>query len=168
MLNQTTRYVLSVLCYLASRGPDRAPARRVAAETGTPANYVAKILGTLAKRGVVVPEEGWGGGYALAPGAAEVRLDEMLVLFDDQPGPVECPFPEPICGCRVAREHRPATAAAVRHLGPAAVGKVACPYGAECVNPIPCPLQAHWGKVREGFWGFSGTRVGDLAERVAG
>ena len=162
MLNQTTRYVLSVLCHLASRGPDRVPARQIAAETGTPANYVAKILGTLAKRGVVVAEKGWGGGYALAPGSAEVPLGEILVLFDDQPGPVECPFPEPICACRVAREDGPATAAAVHRLGPAAIGKVACPYGAECTNPIPCPLQAHWGKVREGYHELSTTRVGDL------
>ena len=100
MLNQTTRYVLSVLCYLANQGEDRVPARKIAADTGTPANYVAKILGTLSKRGVVDAEKGWGGGYALAPRAHEVPLEDLLVLFDDRPGPVECPFPEPICGCR--------------------------------------------------------------------
>jgi Rrf2 family protein len=168
MLNQTTRYVLSVLCYLANRGEDRVPARRIAADTATPANYVAKILGTLSKHGVVVAEKGWGGGYALAPRANEVPLEELLALFDDQPGPVECPFPEPICGCRVAQGHGDARVAAAR--GSSSGGRaVRCPYGAvECANPVPCPLQAHWGKVREGFWGLSGTRVGDLAERVAG
>ena len=162
MLNQTTRYVLSVLCYLANRGEERVPARRIAAEPGTPANYVAKILGTLSKRGVVLAEKGWGGGYALAATATEVPLGDLLVLFDADPGPVECPFPEPICGCRVA--HDRAAGAAPPH-GPSLGGAVVCPYGAmECANPVPCPLQAHWGKVREGFEKLSTTRVGDLAE----
>jgi Rrf2 family protein len=170
MLNQTTRYVLSVLCYLANRGQDMTPSRQIAAETATPANYVAKILGTLSKRGVVVAEKGWGGGYALAPRASEVPLDELLALFDDHPGPVECPFPEPICGCGVAHARAADTRRSAGVLGVAAGGRaVRCPYGAvECVNPVPCPLQAHWGRVREGYWGLSGTRVGDLAERVAG
>ncbi|MCU0282050.1 MAG: Rrf2 family transcriptional regulator [Acidimicrobiia bacterium] len=163
MLNQTTRYVLSVLCYLAKRRQDLVPAHQVAADTGTPPNYVAKILGTLSKRGVVVAEKGWGGGYALAPSATEVPLGDLLLLFDADPGPVECPFPEPICGCQVARA-RSAHARDPR-LGKGPNAEVVCPYGAvACTNPVPCPLQAHWGKVREGFQKLSTTRVGDLAE----
>jgi len=162
MLNQTTRYVLSVLCYLATRRQDLVPAHQIAAATGTPSNYVAKILGTLSKRGVVVAEKGWGGGYALAATATEVPLGDLLVLFDADSGPIECPFPEPICGCRVARDR--AAGAVVPH-GAGLGAAVVCPYGAmECTNPVPCPLQAHWGKVREGFQKLSTTRVGDLAE----
>ena len=149
MLNQTTRYVLSVLCYLATRRQELVPAHQIAAATGTPSNYVAKILGTLSKRGVVVAEKGWGGGYALAPSATEVPLGDLLVLFDADPGPVECPFPEPICGCRVA--HDRATGAAVVPHGAGPGGRSSAPtVAAECTNPVPCPLQAHWGKVRGG------------------
>lgn len=161
MLNQTTRYVLSVLCYLATRRQDLVPAHQIAAATGTPPNYVAKILGTLSKRGVVVAEKGWGGGYALAARATEVPLGDLLVLFDEHPGPAECPFPEPICGCRVAHDH--AAGVGVPPHRPFLEGAVVCPYGAvECVIPVPCPLQAHWGKVREGFQKLSTTRVGEL------
>ncbi|MBN2112816.1 MAG: Rrf2 family transcriptional regulator [Acidimicrobiia bacterium] len=167
MLSQTSRYVLSVLCYLANRGQEPVPAHRIAAETGAPANYVAKILGTLSRRGVVRGEKGWGGGYALGPRAAEVPLGDLLALFDDHPGPVDCPFSAPICGCRVALTQgrigrggrRPA-----RHAGE----KVACPYGTgECINPVPCPLQGHWARVRDGYQGLAGARVGDLSGRVA-
>lgn len=167
MLNQTTRYVLSVLCYLATRRQDLVPAHQVASATGTPPNYVAKILGTLSKRGVVVAEKGWGGGYALAATATEVPLGDLLALFDEHPGPVECPFPEPICGCRVAHDHAAATGVAPHGVSPG--GAIVCPYGGvECINPVPCPLQAHWGKVREGYLKLSTTRVGELTEVAIG
>jgi Rrf2 family nitric oxide-sensitive transcriptional repressor len=167
MLNQTTRYVLSVLCYLATRRKELVPAHQIAAATGTPHNYVAKILGTLSKRGVVVAEKGWGGGYALAPKATEVPLGDLLILFDEHPGPVECPFPEPICGCRLAHDHAGGTGVSSHGVRPG--GAVVCPYGAvECLNPVPCPLQAHWGKVREGYQKLSTTRVGELTEVAIG
>ena len=167
MLNQTTRYVLSVLCYLATRRQDLVPAHQIAAATGTPPNYVAKILGTLSRRGVVVAEKGWGGGYALAPRATEVPLGDLLILFDEHPGPVECPFPEPICGCRLAHDQAGGTSASSHGVSPG--GAVVCPYGAvECLNPVPCPLQAHWGKVREGYQKLSTTRVGELTEVAIG
>ncbi|MBM3696644.1 MAG: Rrf2 family transcriptional regulator [Actinobacteria bacterium] len=167
MLNQTTRYVLSVLCYLATRREDLVPARRIAADTTTPANYVGKILGTLSKQGIVVAEKGWGGGYALGPKASQVPVGDLLRLFDEHPGPVECPFPDPICGCRVARER--VASPAPRPHGMTGDGEVICPYGApECLNPVPCPLQAHWGRVREGYRALAETRVADLTERVAG
>jgi hypothetical protein len=129
---------------------------------------VAKILATLSRNGIVVAEKGWGGGYTLGYRATEAPLGDVLALFEDHPGPVECPFPEPICGCRVAHGRSAAgESAGLREAG-YGVG-VACPYGAvDCVNPVPCPLQAHWGKVRQGFAALATTRVGDLAERGVG
>ena len=116
---------------------------------------------------VVVAEKGWGGGYALAATATEVPLGDLLALFDEHPGPVECPFPEPICGCRVAHDHAAATGVAPHGVSPG--GAIVCPYGGvECINPVPCPLQAHWGKVREGYLKLSTTRVGELTEVAIG
>ena len=70
MLSQTSRYASSLLCYLARHGDERAPAHQIAVDTGTPANYTAKILAALRKGGVVEGEKGWAGGYALRPRAA--------------------------------------------------------------------------------------------------
>ncbi|MBK7702550.1 MAG: Rrf2 family transcriptional regulator [bacterium] len=40
-------------------------ARRVAAATGIPVNYLSKILNQLRKAGLVESRKGWGGGFQL-------------------------------------------------------------------------------------------------------
>ena len=67
MLNQTSRYALSILCYLARHGEERVPAHQIAADTATPANYVAKILAILRKDGLVEAREGLGRRVCPAP-----------------------------------------------------------------------------------------------------
>lgn len=165
MINQTSRYALSLLCYLARHGDRRIPARRIALDTGTPANYVAKILAALCKGGVVEGEKGWGGGYALRPRAAEVSFGEVMALFEEKVGPVSCPFIRPECGCPLA--HRGEERAPVRHPA-GGTGAMTCPFGGGCVVSRPCPLHGHWAKVREGFWGVAGTRLGELIGGVVG
>lgn len=164
MLNQTSRYALSILGYLARRGEERVPAHQIAADTGTPANYVAKILAALRKEGVVEAEKGWGGGYALRARAGEIPLGRVMGLFEEEAGPVSCPFVQPQCGCRLARHGE------VRvPFRPHTAGALACPYGAEqCTVTRPCPLHRHWARVREGYWGLAETRIGELAGRNAG
>jgi len=193
MLNQTSRYALSLLCYLARHGEERVPAHQIALDTGTPANYVAKILGALSKGGVVEGEKGWGGGYALRPRAGDISVGEVMAFFEDKIGPVACPFVQPECGCYLVLHseervpvprpgHEAATAGCPvgqavgesRAGEPAAlpgdrVDAVLCPYGAaECVVSQPCPLHGHWASIREGFWGLAETRIGDLVGRAVG
>jgi len=159
MLSQTSRYALSLLCYLAKHGDERVPAHQIAVDTGTPPNYVAKILAALRKGGVVEGEKGWGGGYALRPRAGEISVGDVMALFEDKVGPVNCPFVQPECGCYLAGHSEERVA--VRHSAGVA-GKVACPFGGECTVSRPCPLHEHWARVREGFWGLAETRIGEL------
>ncbi len=180
MLNQTTRYVLGILSYLARRGQDRVPAHQIAADTNTPANYVAKILGILHKQGVVDAEKGWGGGFALHVPVGDLSLGELLDYFGESAEPSPCPFVEPQCGCPMARRHEPR--AALRDLvsvtrdravdtagGGSSRDETVCPFGLpECAVALPCPLHAHWAKVREGFWGMAATPVSELIGRLAG
>ena len=56
--------------------------RVVAEETEIPANYLSKLLLTLRNAGILEATRGSGGGYRLLRPAAEVRLIEIVEIFD--------------------------------------------------------------------------------------
>jgi Rrf2 family protein len=165
MLNQTSRYVLSVMCSLARHGSERVPAHQIARETDTPANYVAKILGVLRRQGVVDAEKGWGGGFTLRSPSQPLALGELLGFFGERVEVDACPFVEPQCGCPLARSHPDLSVAGWSAAGSGVPGPdgVICPFGAsECLAAAPCPLHAHWAKVREGLHALASTPVAEL------
>lgn len=63
-----------------------------------PANYLAKILLTLKNAGLLGTARGSGGGYWLARPADQIRLMEVVQLFDSIADPVPCLLgTNPIC-----------------------------------------------------------------------
>lgn len=83
MLSTTTEHALRALVYLA-READRPSAlgRDIAAQAHIPANYLSKILWTLRNAGLLETARGLGGGYRLARPAEDIRLIEVLRLFE--------------------------------------------------------------------------------------
>ena len=82
MLTTTSEHALRALTYLA-RIPDGASmlGRELAVQAGIPANYLSKILWTLGTAGIIDATRG-SGGYRLKRSAAEIRLFEVVDLFD--------------------------------------------------------------------------------------
>lgn len=90
MLSQTTEYALRAMSCLAYE-PDRlTPTPELAKLTKVPANYLAKVLQSLAQADLIVGRRGVGGGYRLAKSATEITLLDVVNAID----PVE-----PINGC---------------------------------------------------------------------
>ncbi len=54
----------------------------LAASTGVPPNYLAKILWTLGNAGIIDATRGSGGGYRLRRSPSEICLREVVDLFD--------------------------------------------------------------------------------------
>lgn len=100
MVNQTTRYALQILGYLARSDATLVPHEQIARDVGLPANYLSKILNQLRKSGIVESRKGWGGGSRLVPGAAERPLVDVVRVFEgDRPtGIPSCIFGLPECG----------------------------------------------------------------------
>lgn len=64
--------------------------RELAEQADIPANYLSKILWTLGNAGIIDATRGSGGGYRLKRNAAEVRLFEVVELFDRDRTGVAC------------------------------------------------------------------------------
>lgn len=83
MLTQGVGYAAQALAVLAQRPELPRLVKDVAVEAGVPAPYLAKIVQTLAKRGLVLTQRGVGGGATLARPPSEITLYEICEALDD-------------------------------------------------------------------------------------
>ena len=100
MVNQTTRYALHILGYLARSGDALVSGEQIAQDIGVPANYLSKILNQLRKSGIVESKKGWGGGFRLQADAGQRPLLDIVRVFegDKSLGIPACIFGLPECG----------------------------------------------------------------------
>lgn len=73
-LSQTTGYAIKALGCLTAPGVSGQYIADVARCTGVPRAYLAKIINSLARQGLVTARRGYRGGIALARPAAEISL----------------------------------------------------------------------------------------------
>lgn len=92
MLSRTSEYALRALIHLAQHEEDwPISGGHIAAETGIPPKYLSKILGDLARTGILESSPGKTGGFRLRRSAKQLSLLEVLAPFE----PFEhrrCPF----------------------------------------------------------------------------
>ena len=124
VFSKPTGYALRALAVLPEDGPF-VRARDIAREVGVPAPYLAKILYTLATRGLVDSARGPGGGVRLARPARLITLGEVAeAFFEETPAEPCCLLGLDACGHRdspcalrrawnALREERAATLAQV-------------------------------------------------------
>lgn len=83
MLSQAVGYAASALGFVAAAGGRPVLVKDIAEAAGIPAPYLAKIVQTLARRGVVITQRGIGGGVTLAQQASSTTLYDLCVALDD-------------------------------------------------------------------------------------
>lgn len=97
MLTQTTEYALQALSCLARAPGEWQDVRKVSGSLGIPSNYLSKILGQLARLGVVESRKGWGGGFRLRGDPSRVKLAEVIRPLEGIHHPRACVFGLPKC-----------------------------------------------------------------------
>jgi Rrf2 family protein len=84
ILSQTARYALRAVYYLATLPDDDCRLTKdIAQKTKIPAAYLARIMSTLAKRGILYSRTGLGGGFCLTKEAMAFTLYDVASQFDN-------------------------------------------------------------------------------------
>lgn len=91
MLSTTAEHALRALAEMAALGEGESiSGRHLAERAGIPPNYLAKIFWTLGNAGIIDATRGSGGGYRLRRRAEEIRLVDVVDLFDRQKWKLRC------------------------------------------------------------------------------
>ncbi len=92
MISQTAEYALRAMVYLAQE-PDRPHTnQQIARITRVPMGYLAKVLQSLSKAGLITSRRGLGGGFTLARPAQEITIYEVVQAVDPIPRITSCPL----------------------------------------------------------------------------
>lgn len=98
MLSTTSQYALRALTKLAGQPPSQPMlGRDLAAQADLPANYLSKILLSLRNAGLLATTRGSGGGYRLERKPSEIRLIEVVEVFDAPRAKPDCLLGEGEC-----------------------------------------------------------------------
>ncbi len=108
MVSSTADYALRAVLLLASRDDAQAiTSNEIADATGTPRNYMAKVLNAVAKSGLISSTRGPAGGFSLAIRPSEITLGRIFDLFDSPPHHPRCLLGSGPCDlARPCRAHK--------------------------------------------------------------
>jgi len=83
---------LRILMYLYQDRPDspQVTVAEMAMQFATPANHVVKVVGRLAKLGMVAATRGRNGGVKLAPAAASAGVGSLIRALEGEEGLIDC------------------------------------------------------------------------------
>ena len=91
MFSQTSEYALRVVAFLAGRD-EPATTRQIAAATRIPEGYLAKVIQSLGRAGILASQRGMGGGSTLAVSPEVLSLYDVVDAIDPMPRIRTCPL----------------------------------------------------------------------------
>jgi Rrf2 family protein len=113
MISQTAEYALRAIVYLAGQEVARTTLE-IAKTTHVPAGYLAKVMQSLSRAGLVKSQRGLNGGFTLAHDPRELSILKVINAVDPIQRIAECPLGIPSHGRRLCPlQHRLDQAAAM-------------------------------------------------------
>ncbi len=89
-LSKKADYGLIALKHLAQHTEESVSAREIAREYRIPAELLAKILQRLARKGLVLSQQGTHGGYVLARDPSQISIVDVIEALDGPIGITPC------------------------------------------------------------------------------
>ena len=97
MLSHTVEYALRATLYIARQTPRPVRIPEVASTIEAPPRYLAKILGQLAREGLLESTRGPAGGFRIAPRRERATLADIVGVFETS-APRRCLLGHGVCG----------------------------------------------------------------------
>jgi Rrf2 family transcriptional regulator, iron-sulfur cluster assembly transcription factor len=98
ILSSTAGYAVRATAYVSEHSEDgHVAARDIADALGVPPNYLGKVLGTLARAGILESVRGMGGGFRLAQPASDTTLAMVIAPFDSIGSRPQCLLRDTAC-----------------------------------------------------------------------
>ena len=97
MLSHTIEYALRATLYIGQQQPRAVRLQEVADAAAAPPRYLAKILGQLAREGVLQSTRGPNGGFRLAKNRETATLSDIVEVFE-RSEPRRCLLGHGTCG----------------------------------------------------------------------
>ena len=82
MISQTAEYALRAMVQIATDPEAKWTVHEVAARTRVPRGYLAKVLQSLSRAGLVDSRRGVGGGFSISGSPAEIRILDVVNAVD--------------------------------------------------------------------------------------
>ena len=95
---KTATNAIAVMSYVAAEAPQRVGSAVIAKTRNISPMLTAKLLTQLASAGYLSGQPGPGGGYTLIKDANEIRLIDIVALFEQIDNSSRCPFGSEWCG----------------------------------------------------------------------
>lgn len=92
MLNQTAEYALRAMSCLAYQPDQLTPTTELAEVTQVPANYLAKVLQSLAQADLIIGRRGVGGGYRLNKKPEDITMLDVINAINKVERITKCPL----------------------------------------------------------------------------
>jgi len=92
MISQTAEYALRAAVCLGSRPGQSLTVREIAKATRVPESYLAKLLQTLSRVGLLISRRGFQGGFALARNPKQITALEVINAVDPFKRIEDCPM----------------------------------------------------------------------------
>jgi Rrf2 family protein len=106
MFSQTMEYALRVVAFLAGRDQEPATTRQIAAATRVPEGYLAKVIQSLGRAGIVASQRGIGGGSVLALPPDQFTVYDVVQAIEPIPRIHTCPLGLKSHGKNLCAVHR--------------------------------------------------------------
>jgi Rrf2 family transcriptional regulator, nitric oxide-sensitive transcriptional repressor len=92
MFSQTVEYALRAIVYLADQGGSPCTTQQIAEVTHVPPGYLAKVMQSLSRAGLVSSQRGLHGGFALAKSAKTLTVLDVVQAIDPLRRIESCPL----------------------------------------------------------------------------